>query len=216
MQEENDENHDNQDNLEKRKKSTSKGRKGKELHHQVGYKISRQSSRVEEASDESASLVAKPPVDFSESFMAKLRVAFIEQQWRIQREKNSVTINSLTLSPAKQILIKNTDDGMVFSGSANSEKEIVLAANAYQEACREEGEKIVFEVDAKSEDAAIAFMSKLKKEGFDITKISAINCKGMDLAGKSMKEYTKEMMAKIENVQPKTTMTPKPKLPGSV
>lgn len=203
-------NEDNLDNPEKRKRHSSKKHLAK-----VGYRINRESPKAEQG----ASLVARAPIDFSESFMAKLQAAFIASAWRIQREKNILTISSLNLSPPKQILIKNTKDGMVFSGNANSEKEIVLAANAYQAACLEEGEKVRFEVDADNENAAVKFIEKLKNEGFDITKIRAINCKGMDLSEKSMKDYTAQMIANIQapNTPILTAKSPlKPKPPGTV
>jgi len=74
---------------------------------------------------------------------------------------------------------KQTDGGMQFTGTESS---VAKAANLYQEHLATKGISAVCEIEADSKEAAIAFMKKLNKEGFDITKISGITCDGQQIA----------------------------------
>lgn len=123
----------------------------------------------------------------------KLKKVFPIESWEHQSNEHKIKITSKDVKNRK-LLIKKNSDGVQFSGGKNIENEIAKAANAYKEVCEATRQKVVFQITAKDEEQAHAFLVTLQQNHFDISQISSIHCKGVDLKGESLESFTQRLI----------------------
>lgn len=153
----------------------------------VGYKVK---SNKPQSSSSSLTAKVESPV-FSDLFLEKLKKLFLEKQWQYHWEKQQSHLILTHQESSHRLEIVKTNDGMKFTSSPQSEKDIALAANAYRDACLEENKVVSFVAHSASEQDAIEFVSKLKQQGFDLSQLSEVHFESQALTGNELKAWLK-------------------------
>jgi len=143
--------------------------------------------------NEESKIELDPITGFPLEFVQKLDMMFPEtDNWELRKEKGTIRVEGND----QFIKVKQEDFGVSFSGSSNSFGNMIQAANAYSQSLKEETE-VEFELEATSEEQAIAFLKEMEGK-VDMKLVTSVRIKGVELDDVGMKNLQLKISPSIE------------------